>query len=635
MFFILFLVGKFGGRYIGVRGLYLVMSGMTFNAILWIATLLWVTSAASFDHFLIQVDLCDWLNLQSLKVTWLFEFTYSTYLITFMILIVFISVMFFSFSYMQYDPNLVRFFSYLSVFVGFMLLLINAGNFIVFFTGWEGVGLSSFLLINFWTTRLQTCKSAFKALLINRIGDFSLLLAFTFLFKLTRSLDFQTTFILTKYLSEVKFFNYGFTYIDLISFFLLIAAMSKSAQAGLHIWLPDAMEGPTPVSAMIHAATMVTAGLFLLLRCSTIIIESPTIMFFIMFIGASTAVTTSILGAWRYDIKKIIAFSTCSQLGYIMSVIGASQFSLGFFHLLTHGFFKSLLFLVAGGIIHVMQGEQDLRRLSGSLSSSVIRSNNLLHISLLFGSLTLSGVIFFSGYYSKESILNSLITSNNTSLDNFVWAALTISIFFTSYYSFRILHLLFANQWNSATNYYWKSYRKGLDRSTRTALIILVVFSIIFGYLTKTIFLYSTLLWDLQVNVSSSPSTLEFVGVLKKNLPILMILLGFLAVLKMEVLEFYMVRWKNFSYFILSKFFYDNLLNKLAKVVLVISYKLYLALDKGLLEWLGPYGIYKYLQPVSRSIDIFLFNRRMETSFLGTLIGILFFLFLFSVDILV
>jgi NADH:ubiquinone oxidoreductase subunit 5 (subunit L)/multisubunit Na+/H+ antiporter MnhA subunit len=209
---------------------------------------------------------------------------------------------------------------------------------------------------------------------------------------------------------------FSFTYADLISFALVIAAVSKSAQVGLHIWLPDAMEGPTPVSAMIHAATMVTAGLYLLLKCSPLLVLSPGTMNFVILLGATTVLITSVLGSFQYDIKKIIAFSTCSQLGYMMTIIGSSYFSLAFFHLLTHAFFKALLFLAAGSIIHLMQGEQDVRRLAGAFTRRRKSSAgfSFLQVAFLLGTLSITGLFFFSGYYSKELILYALAFSCST-----------------------------------------------------------------------------------------------------------------------------------------------------------------------------------------------------------------------------
>jgi len=618
---------------VGPLGYFYIMSGMTVNNLIRAFASLYNIYWCNGDYINVEIFDNYWLGFNSFTVNFSLELTLFSLLMIIMILIVFLAVLLFSFSYMRTDPELTLFLSYLSLFVASMLLLVAAGDFVSFFIGWEGVGLCSFLLINFWTTRVQASKSAFKALLVNRIGDFFLLVGICMVYKITRSFDFQVIFCSMPYLKTFILYELNSYYVDIVGVCLVIAAVSKSAQAGLHIWLPDAMEGPTPVSAMIHAATMVTAGLYLLLRCSALIILSPITMQLITLIGALTVVLTSILGIWQYDIKKIIAFSTCSQLGYIMTIIGSSYFSLGFFHLLTHAFFKALLFLMAGGIIHAMQGEQDLRRLSGSFSIFLPKKGSVSFFQsiCLIGTLSIVGLIFLSGYYSKDLILLTLVSSSNTSFGVFAEIILSVSVFFTSYYSFRLFWLLFFNTERSSTRFYQLNYVLRIDYYIISALLLLGFFSITLGFWLKELVLNLTLLPSLSVNTISVVSV-EFQSWHYKVFPLLLILFGFYAASKQSTLAVLQQNWNSISYFFQSKYYYDNLVNKIARYSLSLSTKIYLCLDKGVLEWIGPYGLYLLLKPISRSVDYTLFDKRIETSYLGFTFGIILLFIVFFTD---
>ena len=308
----------------------------------------------------------------------------------------------YSTSYMGEDPHLPRFMSYLSLFTFFMLILITGDNFLQMFVGWEGVGLASYLLINFWFTRLQANKSAIKAMLMNRVGDFGLALGIFTIYILFQSVNFETVFACAPHLSEEKIIFFGFELhaYTLIGLLLFVGATGKSAQIGLHTWLPDAMEGPTPVSALIHAATMVTAGVFLIARCSPLYEYAPDALGFIAFAGGMTAFFAATTGLVQNDLKRVIAYSTCSQLGYMVFACGLSHYDLGVFHLANHAFFKALLFLSAGCVIHAMADEQEMRRMGGLLSSLPVT-----YAMITLGSLALMGTPFLSGFYSKDAIL--------------------------------------------------------------------------------------------------------------------------------------------------------------------------------------------------------------------------------------
>jgi NADH-ubiquinone oxidoreductase chain 5 len=283
-----------------------------------------------------------------------------------------------------------------------MLILVTSNNFVQMFMGWEGVGLASYLLINFWHTRLQANKAAMKAIIVNKLGDFGLSLGLVMIFFVFHSFDYHVVFSLVPTVLGEKFFFFSFELdkITLITFFIFIGAVGKSAQIGLHTWLPDAMEGPTPVSALIHAATMVTAGVFVLLRCSPILEFSNVTLFIITVVGSLTAFMAATIGIVQNDIKKVIAYSTCSQLGYMVMACGLSNYAASLFHLMNHAFFKALLFLSAGVIIHAIGDEQDMRKLGG-----LVKILPVTYVCMLIGSLSLMGFPFFSGFYSKDMIL--------------------------------------------------------------------------------------------------------------------------------------------------------------------------------------------------------------------------------------
>uniref|UniRef100_A0A8I6XTR9 NADH-ubiquinone oxidoreductase chain 5 n=1 Tax=Hordeum vulgare subsp. vulgare TaxID=112509 RepID=A0A8I6XTR9_HORVV len=305
-----------------------------------------------------------------------------------LIVVTFISslVHLYSISYMSEDPHSPRFMCYLSIFTFFMLMLVTGDNFLQLFLGWEGVGLASYLLIHFWFTRLQADKAAIKAMLVNRVGDFGLALGIFGCFTLFQTVDFSTIFACASApRNEWIFCNMRLNAITLICILHFIGAVGKYAQIGLHTWLPDAMEGPTPVSALIHAATMVTTGVFMIARCSPLFEYSPTALIVITFAGAMTSFLAATTGILQNDLKRVIAYSSCSQLGYMIFACGISNYSVSVFHLMNHAFFKALLFLNAGSVIHAMSDEQDMRKMGGGLASSF----PLTYAMMLMGSLSL------------------------------------------------------------------------------------------------------------------------------------------------------------------------------------------------------------------------------------------------------
>ena len=311
------------------------------------------------------LKIIPWVDSELFSTAWGFQFDTLTAVMLIVVSFISLLVHLYSTEYMKEDPHLPRFMSYLSLFTFFMLILVTADNFIQMFVGWEGVGLSSYLLINFWFTRIQANKAAIKAMIMNRIGDFGLALGIFFIYAYMGALDYSTVFALAPYYVDynVTFLNMEFKLLNIVALLLFIGAVGKSAQLGLHTWLPDAMEGPTPVSALIHAATMVTAGVFLLARCSPLLEYGPQALGIITLVGAMTAFFAASTGLLQNDMKRVIAYSTCSQLGYMIFACGLSNYQVAVFHLANHAFFKALLFLGAGCVIHAVGDEQDMRKM--------------------------------------------------------------------------------------------------------------------------------------------------------------------------------------------------------------------------------------------------------------------------------
>ncbi|MDO8989054.1 MAG: NADH-quinone oxidoreductase subunit L [Sideroxyarcus sp.] len=358
-----------------------------------------------------------------------------------MLVVTFVSLMvhIYTIGYMQEDPGYQRFFSYISLFTFSMLMLVMANNFMQLFFGWEAVGLVSYLLIGFWYTRPTAIYANLKAFLVNRVGDFGFLLGIGLVLMVFGTLDYQSVFNSAHlHVSDsAPIPGLPVSLLTAICILLFIGAMGKSAQFPLHVWLPDSMEGPTPISALIHAATMVTAGIFMVARMSPLFELSETALSFVMVIGAITALFMGFLGIIQNDIKRVVAYSTLSQLGYMTVALGASAYSVAVFHLMTHAFFKALLFLAAGSVIIAMHHDQDIRNMGG-----LRKYMPITWITSLIGSLALIGTPFFSGFYSKDSIIEAVALSNLPG-SGFAYFAVVAGVFVTAFYSFRMYFLVF------------------------------------------------------------------------------------------------------------------------------------------------------------------------------------------------
>ena len=359
-----------------------------------------------------------------------------------MVVVTFVSLMVhvYTIGYMSEDPGYSRFFSYISLFTFAMLMLVMSNNFMQLFFGWEAVGLVSYLLIGFWYTRPTAIYANLKAFLVNRVGDFGFLLGIGMVLYYTGSLDYATVFKLAPSLADVQVSllpHVSWSLMTVTCILLFIGAMGKSAQVPLHVWLPDSMEGPTPISALIHAATMVTAGIFMVARMSPLFELSTTALSFVMIIGAITALFMGFLGIIQNDIKRVVAYSTLSQLGYMTVALGASAYSVAIFHLMTHAFFKALLFLAAGSVIMAMHHDQDIRNM-GNLKKYL----PVTWVTSLIGSLALIGTPFFAGFYSKDSIIEAVALSDIAG-SRFAYFAVLTGVFVTAFYSFRLYFLVF------------------------------------------------------------------------------------------------------------------------------------------------------------------------------------------------
>lgn len=599
-----FLAGFFG-RYLGTSGAIYITCNCIGISLICSCINLW---EVGFLNSPVYINLGSWISSGTIQVDWGFMFDSLSVLMCVIVCFVSLLVHIFSVEYMSSDPHVPRFMSYLSLFTFFMLMLVTADNFIQMFFGWEGVGLASYLLINFWFTRLQANKAAIKAMVVNRIGDFFLLIGIILISIKFYSVDYASVFCLVPYFKNdyILFFNIPVHLLSLIGIFLFLGAIGKSAQLGLHTWLPDAMEGPTPVSALIHAATMVTAGVFLLVRTSYIF-EYTYILNIIVIFGALTTFFAATTGLAQNDIKKVIAYSTCSQLGYMMFACGLSHYSVGFFHLSNHAFFKALLFLSAGAVIHSINDEQDMRKMGGL--------KNLLPFSysmFLIGSLALMGFPFLSGFYSKDLILEAAI-SKYTTTGYFSYFLGSFSAFFTSFYSTRLLYLTFLSKPNGYRKIICYAMESGLFICL--ALALLAFFSLFVGFFSKDFIVgLGSSFFDSAIFVNKNNFTTidaEFLNTFFKLFPVLLSLFGsfsaffiyfnysnLLFICKTSLLG------RKIYTFLNKKWFFDKIYNEIFnqfffKFSFSLSYKF---MDKGIFEILGPTGLSSIVYSLSLNI---------------------------------
>lgn len=546
----------------------------------------------------VYIKFVPWINSELLNVDWGFLFDSLTVVMCCVVTFVSSIVHLYSTEYMAHDPHLPRFMSYLSLFTFFMLILVTADNFIQMFVGWEGVGLCSYLLINFWFTRIQANKAAIKAMVLNRIGDFGLVIGILIIFVEYKAVDYATVFAVTPILTNkvFNFLSFDFDLISIICFFLFIGAVGKSAQLGLHTWLPDAMEGPTPVSALIHAATMVTAGVFLIARTSPLFEYTSSILSLVTVVGACTAFFAATVGLLQNDLKRVIAYSTCSQLGYMVFACGLSNYSVGVFHLVNHAFFKALLFLGAGSIIHAVADEQDMRKMGG-LKKLVPFTYSMMVI----GSLALIGFPFLTGFYSKDVILE-VAYGKYTTEGHFSYILGTMGAFLTAFYSTRLVYLTFLCRPNGYKSVICRAYDSSYQICI--SLFLLVIPSVLIGFYAKDMIIgfgsdfWGNALFTTSENMNRIDS--EFITHIYKILPVILSLVGatssfllysfgnrLLIQLKLSLLG------KKIYHFFNKKWFFDKVYNEqIGQFFFTISYTItYKIIDRGIIEIFGPMGL--------------------------------------------
>ena len=612
----------FFGRKIGVSG-----SQMITSVCVIITTILAIVSffEVGLNNIPVTIHLFRWIDIETLNVNWAFNFDSLTVSMLIPVLIVSSLVHVYSIGYMSHDPHNQRFFSYLSLFTFMMIILVTANNFLLMFVGWEGVGICSYLLVSFWFTRIAANQSSMSAFLTNRVGDCFLTIGMFAILWSFGNVDYYTVFSLAPYYNE--------NVITIVGICLLIGAMAKSSQVGLHVWLPMAMEGPTPVSALIHAATMVTAGVYLLMRASPLIEYSSTVLILCLWIGAITTVFSSLIGLFQQDIKKVIAYSTMSQLGMMVIAVGLSSYNIALFHLVNHAFYKGLLFLGAGSVIHAVADNQDFRKYGG-----LIHYLPLTYSVMLIASLSLVAIPFMTGFYSKDFILESAYGQYQLS-SIVVYFVATVGAMFTTLYSVKVLYLTFMTNPNGPLINYKKSHaaHEG-DIFMSLPLIILAIFSIFFGYITKDIFigLGSNFFSDNSLFIHPLHEIMldtEFaVPTLFKLLPLFFTIS--LSIISIIFTEFYpklLVNFKlsslgyNIFSFFNQRFLVELFYNKyVSGVVLKLGGQTTKVMDKGSVEIFGPYGLERKLTEVSKSINSL--STGLVTAYaLYILIGLIFF----------
>jgi NADH-ubiquinone oxidoreductase chain 5 len=589
------IVSGFFGRKVGVSGAQII----TCSSVI-VTTLLAIIGffEVGLNNIPVSIYLFRWIDSEWFNIIWGFQFDSLTVSMLIPVLIISSLVHIYSIGYMNGDPHNQRFFSYLSLFTFMMIILVTANNYLLMFVGWEGVGVCSYLLVSFWFTRIAANQSSMSAFLTNRVGDCFLTIGMFAILWSLGNLDYSTVFSLAPYINENA--------ITIIGICLLIGAMAKSSQVGLHVWLPMAMEGPTPVSALIHAATMVTAGVYLLMRSSPLIEYSSTVLLLCLWLGAITTVFSSLIGLFQQDIKKVIAYSTMSQLGMMVIAIGLSSYNIALFHLVNHAFYKGLLFLGAGAVIHAVADNQDFRKYGGLISFLP-----LTYSVILIASLSLVAFPFMTGFYSKDFILESAYGQYYFS-SIVVYFVAVIGAIFTTLYSVKVIYLTFLANPNGSVISYKHAHESDIFMSL--PLVILAIFSIFFGYITKDIFLGlgSNFFVDNSLFIHPNHEIMldtEFaVPTLFKLLPfIFTVSFSILAIVLSEFLPETIVGFKlsrlgynTFGFFnqrFLVELFYNDYI---VQFVLWLGGLTTKVLDRGSIETVGPFGFERSLVGVSK-----------------------------------
>lgn len=585
----------------GSRAAELITTGLLIVS----AALSWVALVdVGFMHHGARVVLLPWINSGDLQVAWTLRIDTLTAVMLVVVNTVSALVHFYSIGYMDEDPHRPRFFAYLSLFTFAMLMLVTADNLLQMFFGWEGVGLASYLLIGFWYQKPSANAAAIKAFVVNRVGDFGFLLGIFSLFMLLGTIDFETIFGAASGLQgkTINFLGWHADALTLICILLFMGAMGKSAQFLLHTWLPDAMEGPTPVSALIHAATMVTAGVFMVARLSPLFELAPNAQAVVMFFGATTAFFAATIGLVQNDIKRIVAYSTCSQLGYMFVAMGAGAYSVGMFHLFTHAFFKALLFLGSGSVIYAMHHEQDIRNMGG-----LWRKIPYTYAVMVIGTLALTGFPLTAGYFSKDAIIESAYVAHNPfAFYGFLMTVIAAGL--TSFYSWRLIFKTFHGEPHDQEHY------EAAHESPLWMLIpigILAAGSILAGFPFKELFAGHGIEQFFGDSLKMKPHLIDEMHHIPQAialLPTVMMVLGFVVsyifyiqrpYIPVELADQHPLLYR----FLLNKWYFDELYELIfVRPAKWLGYQLWKKGDGYVIDGFGPDGVSARVLDVTRNV---------------------------------
>ncbi len=542
----------------------------------------------------------EWINSGNFTANWSINIDPLSAVMLVVVTSVSSLVHIYSIGYMSHDPHKPRFMSYLSLFTFSMLALVVSDNFLQLFFGWEGVGLCSYLLIGFWYKKNSANNAAIKAFIVNRVGDFGLAIGIFLIFYYFGTINFEEVFQISNQFSseQILFLGIETKLMNLICFFLFIGAMGKSAQFLLHTWLPDAMEGPTPVSALIHAATMVTAGVFLVVRCSPLFELSELVLNIVAIVGMVTALFAASVALVQNDIKKIIAYSTCSQLGYMFFSAGVGAYHVAIFHLFTHAFFKALLFLGAGSVIHAFKDEQDIRNMGG-----VWKKLPYSYVLMIIGTLALTGFPFLSGFYSKDAIIEFAFLKNSP-IGNYATFVGIFTAFLTAIYSWRLIFKTFHGKYNNKNFPIEETHESSF--TMLMPLVILAIGAIFTGYFFKEIFIghHNEEFWK---------SSIFFLNEIKHDqIPLwLLVITPSIVVSAIPISYYYYIKDNNFLEnfkktnfplynFLLNKWYIDELYELIiVKPIKKIGLLFWKQGDQNIIDRFGPDGISKVIKILS------------------------------------
>ena len=567
-----------------------------------------------FGHHDSHGAIFSWMTSGDLKVDWALRIDTLTVVMLVVVTTISSFVHLYSIGYMADDPFRPRFFAYLSLFTFAMLMLVTADNLVQLFFGWEGVGLMSYLLIGFWYQKPEANAAAIKAFVVNRIGDFGFSLGIFAVFLMTGAVDFDTVFAQAPALTgkTIHFLSWDVDALTLICLLLFMGAMGKSAQFLLHTWLPDAMEGPTPVSALIHAATMVTAGVFMVARLSPLFELAPNAQTFVTFIGATTAFFAATIGLVQNDIKRIIAYSTCSQLGYMFVAMGTGAYSVGMFHLFTHAFFKALLFLGSGSVILAMHHEQDIRHMGG-LKDKI----PFTYWTMVIGTLALTGFPLTAGYFSKDAIIEAAYVSTNP-MALYAFGMTVIAAALTAFYSWRLIFLTFHGSPHDRHHY---------EEARESPMVMLIplgflaVGAIFAGYPFKELFVGHGVAEFFRNSLKFGPNNhiledMHHIPYLASIAPTVMMAIGFVIAWEFYIrrpeLPVELARQQEPLYkFLLNKWYFDELYDFLVvRPTLWLGRMLWKYGDGWMIDGLGPDGVSARVLDVTRGVV------RLQTGYL-------------------